>query len=433
MLLLSRKLKHGHFMEKNMRKYLLYGVGEILLIIIGIMIALQIDNWNTERQQEAMLESYLHVIAGNMRDDAREIEELRDNRTARVLDATQAANIIGRIDYSYNVAEIYFFNKVAAAAGKNLYFNADSSGYEALNTSDIRGRLQGRDVERLLSKYYDQVSHVEDLEKRLNELVNSLNMDFLLSYPDNVAQWEFRRPRTLAQDRFEEMQPVFARIINGAAVRELINLRVGASAIVREYNKLMQLGVAFTGMLGSGSRSFDDLERASILGIDQIDDWSLHAALVTGGQLSVQFYDLNCVADGFEPIFTFRSYEKVDDSLHFQYPGSDSWAAIWIEVSDIQEDRAVLDFSRFEKLVLELKGDSGSETISVHIKDRFLSDAEAPESVELQLTDAWQWYEIDLAKFQNTDLSKLISPLGFAFGQEPQSFSLRNARYVIAD
>ena len=60
MLLLLRKLKHGHFMEKNMRKYLLYGVGEILLITIGIMIALQIDNWNTERQKEALLKSYLH-------------------------------------------------------------------------------------------------------------------------------------------------------------------------------------------------------------------------------------------------------------------------------------------------------------------------------------------------------------------------------------
>jgi len=433
MLLLLRKLKHGHFMEKNMRKYLLYGVGEILLITIGIMIALQIDNWNTERQQEALLKSYLHGIAGNMHDDAGEIEELRDSRAARVLDAMRAANIMGRVDYSYSVAEIYFFNRVAAAARQNLYFNADTSGYEALNTSGIRGRLQGRDVERLLSKYYDQVSHIEDLEKRLNELLNSLNMGFLLSYPDNIAQWEFREPRALAQDRFQEMQPAFARIINGAAVRELVNLQVEASAIIREYNKLMQLGVAFIGMLESGSRSFDDPERASILSTDQIDDWALYAELVTAGQLSAQFYTLKSVADGFEPIFTFRSFEKVGDSLHFQYPGSDSWAAIWLGVMDIQEDRAVLDFSRFEKLVLELRSDSGSETIAVHIKDRFLSDTEAPESVELQLTDAWQSYEIDLAKFDNTDLSKLITPLGFTFSQEPQSFSLRNARYVIAD
>ena len=91
------------------------------------------------------------------------------------------------------------------------------------------------------------------------------------------------------------------------------------------------------------------------------------------------------------------------------------------------------DFSRFDKLVLELRADSGSETIAVHIKDRFLPDTEPPESVELQLNSAWQSYEIDLARFENTDLSNLITPLGFTFLQEPQSFSLRNARYVTAD
>lgn len=433
MLLLLRKLKHDHFMKKKMRKYLLYGVGEVLLIIIGILIALQIDNWNTERQQEALLKSYLHGIARNMRGDTGEIEKLRDSRSARVLDASRAGQLIGRIDYPYKIAEIYFFNRVVAQASQNLYFNADTSGYEALNTSGVMGRLQGRDIERLLSKYYHQVSHIEDLERRLNELLNSLNMEFLLSYPDNIAQREILEPRALAQDRFQEMQPVFARIINGAAVRELVNLQVEASAIIREYDRLMQLGVIFIGMLESGSMSFDDPESASILSNDQIDDSALYADLVTDGQLSAQFYTLEGVAAGFEPIFTFRSFEKVGDSLHFHYPGSDSWAAIWIWVTGMQEDRAVRDFSRFGKLLLELRIDSGSDTITVHIKDRFLSDMEAPESVEVQLTDAWQWYEIDLARFENTDLSKLITPLGFTFSQQPQSFSLRNARYVMAD
>ena len=167
MLLLLRKLKQDHFMAKNRRKYLLHGLGESLLIIIGIMIALQIDNWNTERQQEALLKSYLHSIARNMRDDAGEIAKLRDSHAANLLNATRATHIMGRLGYSYSVPEIYFFNKVTAEARRNLYFNADTSGYEALNTSGISGRLQGRGVERLLSKYYDQTNHIADLEKRL--------------------------------------------------------------------------------------------------------------------------------------------------------------------------------------------------------------------------------------------------------------------------
>ena len=30
----------------NARKYLVYGIDEIALILVGILIALQIDNWN---------------------------------------------------------------------------------------------------------------------------------------------------------------------------------------------------------------------------------------------------------------------------------------------------------------------------------------------------------------------------------------------------
>lgn len=38
--------------KKNLAgKYLLYAIGEILLVVIGILIALQIDNWNEERKQ----------------------------------------------------------------------------------------------------------------------------------------------------------------------------------------------------------------------------------------------------------------------------------------------------------------------------------------------------------------------------------------------
>lgn len=430
MLLLLRRLKHVQFMSNEFRKYLLYAVGEMVLVVIGILIALQIDNWNTERQQEAMLKSYLDSIARNMRDDAGEMEQLRDSRSTRIFDAMRAAQVMGRIDYSYNVAEIYFFNKVTTEASQNLYFNADTSGYEALKTSGAMGRLQGRDVEQLLSKYYDQVSHIEDLEKRLNELLNSLNLQHLLSFPDSIAQWEFWEPRAVTPDRLQEMQPTFARIINGAAVREMVNLQVEASAIIREYDRLMQLGAAFIGMLESGSMSFEDPASASILSNDQGVEASLYADLVIGGQVASQFYNIGAVAAGFETIFKFRSFETVGDSLQFHYPGSDSWAAIWLGVLEIQDDRPVRDFSRFDKLVLELKADSGSETVVVHLKDRFLPDTEPPESVELQLTDAWRTYEIDLARFENTDLSSLMTPLGFTFMQKPQAFSLRNARYV---
>jgi len=34
----------------QVRRYLLYALGEILLVVLGILIALQVDNWNETRK-----------------------------------------------------------------------------------------------------------------------------------------------------------------------------------------------------------------------------------------------------------------------------------------------------------------------------------------------------------------------------------------------
>ncbi len=205
MLLLLRKHKHGHFMNKKFRKYLLYAVGEMGLVIVGILIALQIDNWNTERQQEALLNSYLQTITGNMRDDARALERLRATRSARTFDAMRAALFMGRFEVTFDVAEIFFFNKVTREAVQNLRFKSDTSGYEALKNSGVMYRLQGRDIGRLLSRYYEQVSHIEDLEAQLNGMLNTLNLQFVNSFPDSIPQWQFWAPRALPPDLFQEL------------------------------------------------------------------------------------------------------------------------------------------------------------------------------------------------------------------------------------
>jgi len=36
--------------QNKVSKYLLYGLGEIILVVIGILIALSINNWNKNKQ-----------------------------------------------------------------------------------------------------------------------------------------------------------------------------------------------------------------------------------------------------------------------------------------------------------------------------------------------------------------------------------------------
>ncbi|MDF0705773.1 DUF6090 family protein [Flagellimonas okinawensis] len=46
-----RKIRQRLFMENRFTKYLLYALGEIILVVIGILIALQINNWNEHRKE----------------------------------------------------------------------------------------------------------------------------------------------------------------------------------------------------------------------------------------------------------------------------------------------------------------------------------------------------------------------------------------------
>ena len=46
----------------NVRKYLLYAIGEILLVVIGILIALQVNNWNEERKMGSEEVRILNIL-----------------------------------------------------------------------------------------------------------------------------------------------------------------------------------------------------------------------------------------------------------------------------------------------------------------------------------------------------------------------------------
>jgi hypothetical protein len=50
MIKLFRKIRQKMLSENKFRKYITYAVGEVILVVIGILIAVSINNWNQERQ-----------------------------------------------------------------------------------------------------------------------------------------------------------------------------------------------------------------------------------------------------------------------------------------------------------------------------------------------------------------------------------------------
>jgi len=50
MLKFFRNIRQNLLSENKIGKYLLYALGEILLVMIGILLALQVNNWNETKK-----------------------------------------------------------------------------------------------------------------------------------------------------------------------------------------------------------------------------------------------------------------------------------------------------------------------------------------------------------------------------------------------
>jgi hypothetical protein len=66
---LFRRLRIRFLFNKKFSKYLLYAIGEVLILIFGILIALQVNNWNEERKREAMETVLLRAIKTDLNQD----------------------------------------------------------------------------------------------------------------------------------------------------------------------------------------------------------------------------------------------------------------------------------------------------------------------------------------------------------------------------
>ena len=77
MIPIFRRIRRRLLSQNRLSKYLLYAVGEILLVVIGILIALQINAWNDHRKDREKEQAYLHRLQDELEFDKK---YLRINR-----------------------------------------------------------------------------------------------------------------------------------------------------------------------------------------------------------------------------------------------------------------------------------------------------------------------------------------------------------------
>ena len=130
MLPFFRKIRISLLGSGRARKYLLYAIGEILLVVIGILIALQINNWDQERLSKD-----------------KELKVLREIRADLRINRTIIQGAIDRLDKSNDrlVQLMDYFDGKTELTDSVLYFNLEyvrrlgrfeynDAAYESLKT-----------------------------------------------------------------------------------------------------------------------------------------------------------------------------------------------------------------------------------------------------------------------------------------------------------
>lgn len=198
-----RKLRLKLIFEGKLQRYLYYAIGEISLIVIGILIAVQINNWNESKKDHHRLMSTLESLN----------EELTLNQS-RFLDSRESHTLF------LNASEVLFnahLNGESTNESSNAVMNAfrfatfypalsySNTAYSELLTNNMLEHVSSAELKALLVKYYENIGWLDSRYSGINSSMNAIINDiyhYTIITPGGAEHTMSRKAGTAGEDNF---------------------------------------------------------------------------------------------------------------------------------------------------------------------------------------------------------------------------------------
>ena len=164
-----RKIRQNLLMENKTGKYLKYAVGEIALVVIGILIALQINNWNEFRKERIVESNILKEILANLDTDIKSLD-LKINECNEFI--THSTKALQNLQNKTPITDSLKYHYSALVGHGN--FQPTTIAYENLKTKGvdiIRNESTRKVISELYSiTYFTLVEDRRNVVRRLQEI-----------------------------------------------------------------------------------------------------------------------------------------------------------------------------------------------------------------------------------------------------------------------
>ena len=157
-----RKIRQKMLTENKFSKYLLYAIGEIVLVVIGILIALSINNWNEKKKDKSKELKYLTNISQEIKEDSITLDRSFFKNMDRKIRSLELAKKY--ITNNYVIIDtIQFINDVGIGGiNSRASFLGTSRTYNELISTGNLSLVSNDEIRNKIVDYYDSKEFTEE-------------------------------------------------------------------------------------------------------------------------------------------------------------------------------------------------------------------------------------------------------------------------------